>query len=562
LSKILLSLALLAQDHPGWYKTAILAILIAVSTYLLIRTTPPRIAPLVVMIFATLFVLRLPVLAVPELDNDESSIVSQAITWTYDPIYWRSVNSMTHGPVVSLSVLLGHVLGLPLTNMGARIVGLIQLTFMLSLFYFCAIQVVTPIAARLALLSWIVALGAMRWPNLVAFNAEHPAVLFLWLAVYLTIREYSRKDTRLSPFTSFLLGAVLGVVPFVKLQAIPIAGSIALAWMLILIDAYLRPEAKDNKKAWPPTVAFFIGGLLPTFAIVVTLAATGILSDSFDRYVIRNIAYANYRTLSLSQQLEGLSTIAQKFLFENWVMLLLTSICLWGTVIFVKESTQRTTWPKLWVFLWALTFAVASIYSVARTNFYFYHYAWFFFIPAALLTLPAFEAICTTPRNWRVPIVAFGSHWQALGPSIVVFAIFLLIGIEAIYGRFDPKGLTMEDDWPLAQVAKEVRRYSLDDDPIAVWGREPRLYVISQRRQGVLKAALDFDPEEPILFATQLRQSKAPVFVDCVGPGRLGYQDRASMGHENFRDLAHLIETQYRFINDLEGCRVYARAKK
>src|ERR1700730_5717320 len=159
MTTLLVSLALSAQAHPGWYKAAVMAALISISAYLLARTTRTRLLSLGGLILGTLFVLRLPVLALPEQNPDESFIVSGAITWTYDPVYWRSVDSATHGPGVALTVLLGHAFGLPLSVIGARMVGLIQLTLMLLLFYLGAIRVVSPLAARFALLSMVIALG-------------------------------------------------------------------------------------------------------------------------------------------------------------------------------------------------------------------------------------------------------------------------------------------------------------------------------------------------------------------------------------------------------------------
>jgi hypothetical protein len=564
MTTLLVSLALSAQAHPGWYKAAVMAALISISAYLLARTTRTRLLSLGGLILGTLFVLRLPVLALPEQNPDESFIVSGAITWTYDPVYWRSVDSATHGPGVALTVLLGHAFGLPLSVIGARMVGLIQLTLMLLLFYLGAIRVVSPLAARFALLSMVIALGIMRYGDFVSFNAEHPALLLLWFGIFWLIREYFMEDAGLSPFRSFVLGAILGLVPFVKLQAVPVAGSIAFGWMLIMISAFLGLGAKPKTYQWWPTAAFLIGSILPTVAIVLTLGAAGILSASFDRYIIGNIAHANYLTLSPIQHLERLKSVARLWFFESWVMVLLTSLCAFGAVIFVRESARPAAWPQRWAFIGVFATTLASLYSVARSGSYFPHYCWFLFIPIALLSLPAFEALCVLPKPWRPQeIVALGGRWPAVGPAVMVPALVFTIGAEALYGRFNPAGLVPENSWPLTRVAREVRRHSLDGEPIAVWGHAARVYVLSQRRQGVLLAQLEFqyDPELSSHFLAQLRQSNPPVFVDCVGPGNWLYTDRRHFGHEQFPDLAQWIESRYRLIEDLEGCRVYVKGQ-
>ena len=71
----------------------------------------------------TLFVCRWPVFAwYRALGLDESLTLAGAITLKYDPLFWRTVQSTTSGPLNFYPLMLPALVGMPIDNAAARII--------------------------------------------------------------------------------------------------------------------------------------------------------------------------------------------------------------------------------------------------------------------------------------------------------------------------------------------------------------------------------------------------------------------------------------------------------
>src|SRR5688500_1496949 len=116
--------------HP-WIYWAILAvptsalIAIVVATFWDDRTDrePERFDLRFLLIaIACLFAWRWPfLLESREFNPDESQLIAGAMTLTFDPVFWRSVDGTTSGPLNFYALLPMHAIGLPLDYFTARL---------------------------------------------------------------------------------------------------------------------------------------------------------------------------------------------------------------------------------------------------------------------------------------------------------------------------------------------------------------------------------------------------------------------------------------------------------
>ena len=104
MDELFFTLASLAGSYQGVYLVIAIAGLIAFAVSVILPSRPLHPILSLLFVFVSLLILRLPIITLPPSNPDEAFIVSGAITWTYDPIYWRSVDSHTHGPGVALGV--------------------------------------------------------------------------------------------------------------------------------------------------------------------------------------------------------------------------------------------------------------------------------------------------------------------------------------------------------------------------------------------------------------------------------------------------------------------------
>jgi hypothetical protein len=76
------------------------------------------------LVFLTLCAFRWPSWFEPkELNPDESQIIAGAITLRDNPVFWKSVDGTTHGPLNEYILTAASLVGVPLNYLGARLMA-------------------------------------------------------------------------------------------------------------------------------------------------------------------------------------------------------------------------------------------------------------------------------------------------------------------------------------------------------------------------------------------------------------------------------------------------------
>jgi len=494
------------------------------------------------LVAAILLCFRWPLVWVPHQFNpDESQLIAGAITLRHDPVFWRSVDGSTAGPL-DYYPLLPAAWGNGLASYAiARLIGLAAVVGT-GFFAGEALAIVAgTTVARLAVLPALAFHALTTNPDFTHYSTEVMPVLLLAAAGYAAVGLGAAPSrTRLG-----MVGLLLGSVPWAKPQAAPLALTL---WALVA----LRELAAKRPRAFIPLVA---GSLLPALVCFAGVTLTGETQHMILPFLVRNLGYVREAPLPWDDRivLQWQNALTDGFL----------GLWLAGTMAFVvpallgirraPESLRRVT-------LAAGILLAVSAWSVVAPSRPSTHHLLFLALP---LTWMAGAALALV---WP-PVGATGRSMKGL----LIAGLFLACGVlpQVLWRARAGDAFAFFTTAPVRpahrQLTELVRRFSNPDEPIAIWGWRCSLYVEAGRRQATRQAQSEAQIYANPLQAYFLRRyfedfqaANPPVFADAVGPGNFAFENRAR-AHESFAPLRTWVRARYTLVADLDGTRLYVR---
>ncbi|WP_240163644.1 hypothetical protein [Spirosoma taeanense] len=503
--------------------------------------------------FLLLFLLRLPSIVFDsEINPDESQMITQALTLRSDPVYFRSVDGTTGGPLDSYFLIVPSLFGLPFDYITAHLTAFGLVALCLWFLFRTASLWFGEGAARLALTPMVFMLGLTQNGDFLHYNSELIALLLLSGSYYLyalVIRQPSPSLGRVA-----LIGLLLGMVPFGKLQAVPLA---AVVGLFVGLDLLTRPNLNVSAKAARIGV-LVLGGITFPLVFVLLTWINSVYNDFVTFYIIGNFRYANDSNQLVS--LLRLPIFFEKGSEFDWLVKLTGLIWLVGVVVALRRRIQanRSLW-QVGGFVGVLL--VATLIAITRTGSEYVHYLYF-------LTGPLFFLLAYGWQQLRL------SNQMAQWFPIGVLSIYLLLfGIQAVQRyrqgiALNPYSSEGQGGWAVQQspVSKEIRKYGRPGEKLAVWGWRCDYYVQTQMPQGVAENhtirstfAHPMRDDYQRRYVKDFKRSKPAVFVDAVGSQNLWMTDRNSQGHEIIGPLRQFVATNYHYAGLVNDTRIYVR---
>jgi hypothetical protein len=567
----------LCQEYPGLYWGPAYAALAA----LIVQVGLPYLLPgavnratcwtsrtlFVLLTIATVVLFRWPGLAPLELNPDESNVIAVALTLRDDPRYFVSAEYGTHGPVVSFALLPVQLAGMQLEYGAARLVGLGlllgSLFFMfgtLRAFFaeFASRAVVTPLTVCISFLT--------NGRDCVAFNAEHPAVFMLCAAAYGCAR-LAIGPARGTCGRALATGLVLGLVPFTKLQAAPM-GLVLVAVAVMCLVARFRGQGRMQLAAG---LALCAGGLVPASLAALYLWHQGLFAHFWTSYIGVNFALANES--EVATRLGHVTGMEAKFTsFLAWAPkppfheLMLPYFLVAGVAGVLLMALVRRGGSHWRLFLAGGAVVLASLWSIITPGYPFGHYLLFLLFPLSFLAAAVLATLHQTlPRRAG-----------QLGLVVICLAVPVATASTRAFDLGNPWLATKRDEGDA--VVATIRDYAEPGEKLVVWGWMDRYYVLTGMRQGTLHPntywEIASNEGSPLggyfyrLFLQRLKQAKAPVFVDAVGPNAFAFRDPDRYGVKRFRELRDQIAARYVLVwelileKEVEGMRVYVSKER
>lgn len=507
----------------------------------------------VILAVGLLFLLRLPSIVFnAEVNPDESQMITQALTLRQNPVYFQSVDGTTAGPLDSYFLVLPSLLGLPFDYITAHLTAFVLVALYLWLLLLTARLWFGETAARLALLPVIFMLGLTQNGDFLHYNSELIALVLLGGSYYLYATQLTQNQPAWGRIA--LAGLLLGMVPFSKLQAVPLA---AVVGLFLAIDLLSRRHGTVSIKLGQIGLLGICAALFPLLVVLLTWL-NGVYDDFVTFYILGNFQYGgNTNQLDSLLDLPNFFRKGDEF---DWLLKLTAGVWLTGFVLALRRNAgfDRKTGQ---VGGFVIMLLVATLFAITRTGSGYIHYLYF-------LTGPLLFGL---GYGWQQLLIKDQLGWWV---SVVALVAFLgLFGVQMLqrYQQgtvMNPYPSDRQNGWKLqpSSVSKFVAKYAQPGEKLVVWGWRCDYYVQTQMPQGVAENhSIRSAFTHPLLATYQQRyvrdfiRSFPPVFVDAVGRQNLWMTDRQTQGHELIKPLGQFVASHYKYAGLVNDARIYVR---
>jgi hypothetical protein len=515
-----------------------------------------------ILVFSAMLALRWVTVVFPaERNVDESQMVAQGMRFVSHPVPWRDVDSTTSGPLNSLLLSVPFSCGAPPTWETARLVLFAANCAVVLLIYFSVRCVLTRPEAQFALLPLVLFYGFTSSWDYTHYSSETLSSVLLAAGLYLLAQQWRSGTSSKAPM--FLLGVLLGAVPFAKLQAAPLAAFLG-ATVLGLIIVEHRKNGKAAGGVSGEIITLMAGAVLVPALILGTVAATGAFDDFWKSYILATRKDAATEHALSSQTLQALPSPVRRLLYIGYILLSPLNLglyflsglgvlaVLWGICRAKKIPFPAEVRGPLIVMGGYACLVIVCIFTAGKP---FAHYGILMLMPLAGLTGLVFfagKSVLGLDGNGL-----FGKRW------LVVFAIVLIVpqlglGPFRIYQRVTARD--GDPDWWAPSVYKYARPVVRPGDTLSIWGWMPQLYV----QMGLPPATRDAVSHYAVSsfyqdyyrqrYLDDLKRAKPAIFIDVVGDGGFPAYSKwtAAQKHECFPELAKFIGDNYSLFTSVQ----------
>ncbi|HVU34247.1 MAG TPA: hypothetical protein VHE61_12490 [Opitutaceae bacterium] len=495
---------------------------------------------------------RWPIWHIPhEFNLDESEFLGEALTLQHRPVYWVGVDGTTHGPLDSYPLLLLRLVGLRYDYLGERVLSAMLLFVVFVACYRTMAIVSRDALARVAVIPILCALAFASSADFLVYASEVVPVTLLAVGTWLVISDQAQSIGRGAGSGRWLAGGLLlGSVPMAKLQG----GPVALALLTVIATWELADGGGSLGMRGRRVLTLATAAVAPTVLFVLLATLYGGWRDFWIAYIGQNLLYAHQGHTSLRRMIVGFPSFAARV--PGLRPYLIGAAAVAAACVF---RVRKSTTAQSRALTYALVSGVAGILVALAPGRPYTNYLWFVVVPAGMIAGVLWVACWRSHEGveWPVylrPILLVGFIAVAIVPQVAVCA-----GQSRTYLR---EALAPDDS-----VAAEVMRYGRPGEPLGLWGYRCRCNV----ETGMWRATRDGDTTWEIVPSPQrdffrqrylrdLEGTRPPVFVDAVGQGNV-FANRAD-AHESFPALGDYVAAHYRFVSEVDGCRIYVRADR
>jgi hypothetical protein len=501
------------------------------------------------LLSAFLFALRWPVLALGDLEGDESVAVSAALTRYLEPGYGITLFTGSAGPLLTYPVSALGWLGLRIDYGASKLMSLLLLVATSSILYLALRSFSPARIARVAMLPLLlfVGLGNIRWTF--SYCSEQwinlLVISMIWFLLRLD-RRIGREATNLCG-----LGLGLGLTPLIKWQGLPMAALVVGCALAILVVRHRADPGRLARSLLP------LAGLaaVPLLVWCAVLWARGNLGFFFETYFLALFTQATSRySTTLPERLLALGDWGlPAWSIERWFVCF-TGL-FWLPVAIQLFGSGKPPRVRLELSL-ALAYLGISLYAVLQPGGTFTHYLNLLLLPWALLSMLVFCRWAeTASRPWL---------------AIALYALLAVVPPTLLYLGDTPLPVRFPPQETRAKTLDALRELRVASSPMIQWGWVYAYYVHTgtswgTRTGGSHEILEPFFPDKQIYiadFVASLESGRAPVFLDTATEGAPSYAIRARYGHEQVPEVADAVRRNYFLCAEFQGARLYLERRR
>ncbi len=513
----------------------------------------------VILICLTILAIRWPFLCLGELNVDESQDIAVANTLLHDPTYWRSVDPGSHGPLTELPLIMGRLAGFAFDYSMAKSVNLLLVIGSACLLYLACSLLFSDKSARIASIPIVAFYALTHFWDFIGFNAEGPLIFLLSLALF-QLGRLSAENRTHGLLQWYLLGLVLGSVPYSKLQGVPIALVITFWGLLVLWKKHV-----DWRSRMRPVAVYVLGGLTSSGIVGCYLSIYGLWDDFTFRYILQNFLYTQRVSNSFYNKLLAfIHNLSFNSLTNTFLKLQFATIGLFslvGLTVFCWKSRtarqQRSISACFQIHLiFSYLFLLACVYCICIPGHIFPHYI--------LLLIPGFGLLLCALLfyiNHNAPKYLF-----FLFMSCILFASF---SFATEYSHFNdklrilsPHKLFSTNRLP---VSKIITQFASPDATMVVWGWYYRLHVetgipMATRTTPMHIFGIPALKEKYLNeFIDEFKKAKPDLLVEAVGEKVEIFNDRTLYSVDSYPRIKQILKEHYDLIGATESIRIFKR---
>ena len=488
-----------------------------------------------------------------ELNADESQMISHAITLCQDPVYWRSVDGTTIGPLDNYLLVLPYWLGFQPDYTSARVMGLLCGVGSLYFFFVAIKRWFGGSTARITLQIPLIFLAFTQETDYVHYSSEQVPLLLLSACLALLAglskrkKEFTFLVKKAPVWKSYGLGFVAGMVPFAKLQAVP------QAFVLVVGALYLTYQYHRKNQSSRPLLALLAGGVTFPALALVWMLVHGVFQDFIDFYILGNAVYAGGGTLTnIPSQFGTLVLLSPDFTALLVVVALAT---LTGIVAGQNSLPKANPSNSLFVPLLILGYGLTAVYAATKSGNLFVHYLNFCVYPLSLAAALGIQRV----KDKRMVALA--------GPVLLIGWFGVQDGLSFYKNRQLNAFVSVDATvLPQSPVVKALKPYVTPADRMVVWGWQCRYYVEAQLAQGTAEnhseRCIFEHPMQAVYrqrYLRDMKRTRPAVFIDAVGKNSTWVQDVATQGFESFPELAAYVHKNYKYVGKIDDTRLFVR---
>ena len=491
------------------------------------------------LLVLTLILFRLPVIIYNQpLNPDESLFIVGAMTLAQDPVYWESVDGCTSGPFnFYIITAFCEFFKQPYDYISGRIVGVLLIIGSMLFSFFTLKKLFSTPIAFLSVFPAVAFLSTTRYSEFVHYSSEHLPIFLLSIMGYLYV-SVTQQNTNKKSYL-FVLGLIAGLLPFAKLQTIPIAA------FIVFITYWLVYKVNKNKSL-SLMASLTLGGMCIPIIMLLTGWYLGFIEEIWVYYIKYNLSYGSKNTLFNSIYLSLFDPIN---IFIKIIAVLVFALLIYR-VFWLKQLKLSTKGIFITAFLGS------SLFAVYKTGFMFHHYLLFLIFPATYLY--AFFL------NDFISLTEKATKYVYIGVSLILIVILsttLILPIRNEYVTLEKQARPI----PLSTVGKEILKYSEAHEPLVIWGEEGKYYLETQRLPGIRWSNSHWgmynDSLQKLFQLEYIKEFKAaspPVFIDTHA-NEGSFMTRAACGYETVPELKKLVEDNYQLLAEVNQQRIFVR---
>lgn len=526
------------------------------------------------LFFLSAFIIagRWPGLLAGQLNPDEGQFLAGAQKLLHDPVYWRSVDTGSSGPLNVYPLMVSAVAGFHPDYATARLLGVVLIIVSCLCLYFALSCLYSTWIARAALVPVVSTWALMTATDYVHYSSEHVSIALTSIALYFVCR-FASGGAKAEMGQLILIGLILGALPYAKLQATPIAA------ILGVICLHLIWSRRSSLGGILRGVLSLVGGTACVSLFhLLAVAHYSLLHKFFMSYVVQNLHYSTSNA-SVSTRLANLVRLitwekATQPLFGLTAVLLavgtflLLALARKGLCRGRAEAANCATGTECFL-VYGILLLVASIYSVAQPQRLHIHYALFLILPSGFVLGTVLGELQNAARR-ELPAASI-CRFASRSILIAFFAVSLLqIGVSLTSDNPYLVNRQRYLEQYLSPVARAILEYASPGDTIAIWGWSPELFV----ETGTLHATCESipfwqfhpNPQQPYFikrYVDELRGSNPTLFVDTQVPGSQNRSFGGTRGQSftELPEIAEFVQRHFTVVRRIHGITIYARKK-